>query len=80
MKRSPDADLPAAYALKIYLAADVIRETVRIKTGAKTGNVRSIKKWRTVMSVKRSAGKVYWVRSNRTVLQSLPEDMVRNIF
>lgn len=38
------------------------------------------KKLRTVMSVKRSAGKVYWVRSNRTVLQSLPEDMVRNIF
>lgn len=52
-----DADLPAAYVLRIQLVQDVIPVNVRIKTGVKTENVRFLKKLHIVMNAVKNAGR-----------------------
>ena len=75
-----DADWRAVCAVKTGIVAAVIQETVRIRTGVRTENVRLKRISGTVTSVISSAEKACWGKSNLMVLHCLSEDMGKKIF
>ena len=71
-----DADWRAVCAVKTGIVAAVIQETVRIRTGVRTENVRLKRISGTVTSVISSAEKACWGKSNLMVLHCLSEGVV----